>query len=169
MTPEHALTPQEVIVYFGDLTGIVYRSNLIPQLIQQQAFVFARNFELWELRLVYEWTRAQIRDGERRANGFSRQSLQWHNMIADGGDPTLGRFQTRLGLATAWAKGHRRDLLRPANAEQASAPSPKPREPSPEVVAADQRHRAEAVAGFRALLEQLGGRPAVTDGAEGGS
>lgn len=157
-TNEPALTPLEVIAYYGELTGIRYRENLIPQPIQQQASIFAMNFELWQLRLVYEWTRQMVREGERRSNGFSRLSFQWHNMIASGGDTTLEAFQRRLGLATEWAWKYRKSLLVSADvhATAEAVPTPAPvaalvHGEAPET----SRIREESVRGFEALKQSL--------------
>lgn len=155
---EQRATPLQVVEYFGALTGIVYRANLIPQFVQEQASVFAANFELWELRLVVSWTKMKIAEGNRRANGFSEASLQWRNLIADGGDPRLERFQSRLGMAMEWAKKSRRDLLAPVDVTATATPVPRPKPVAALAHGEDETTRdlrARASAGLEALKQSL--------------
>lgn len=105
------ITPQEVIAEYGQLTGIRFRPGVLPYDVEQQALTLAKYFELWELRLVVEWTRAKIRAGEEKRNGFSDLSLQWHRLIAERGDDRLTQFQQRLGLAMTWATKSRPSLI----------------------------------------------------------
>lgn len=105
------ITPQKVIAEYGRLTGIQFRPGVLPYDVEQQALTLAKYFELWELRLVVEWTRAKIRAGEERRNGFSELSLQWHRLIAERGDDRLTQFQQRLGLAMTWATKSRPSLI----------------------------------------------------------
>lgn len=105
------ITPQEFIAAFGHLTGIEFRPGILPYDVEQQALALAKHFELWELRLVVEWTRAKIRASEENRNGFSELSLQWHRLIAERGDDRLTQFQQRLGLAMTWAAKFRPSLI----------------------------------------------------------
>lgn len=119
-------SPQIVIAEFGRLTGINFRSAILPYDVEQQALTFAKHFELWELRLVVEWTRAKIHAGEEKRNGFSELSLQWHRLIAERGDDRLTQFQQRLGLAMTWAKKTRPSLI-PREERTVEEPASKPR------------------------------------------
>lgn len=122
-------TPEEVIAEFGRLTGIKFRHSIVPYDVGIQSTEFAKHFQLWELRLVVEWTKAKIRAGEEKRNGFSELSLQWHRLIAKEGDDKLTQFQQRLGLAMIWARKFRPSLL-PREESTDREPAPVKDQPS---------------------------------------
>lgn len=105
------IKPQEVIAEFSRLTGIKFRTGILPYDVGIQATKLAKLFQLWELRPIVELTKAKIREGQDRRNGFTNESLQWHCMIAGRADEELTRFQQRLSLAMEWAKRSRPSLI----------------------------------------------------------
>lgn len=153
-------SPQEVVGYYSGLTGISFRAGVaLPYDVGRQAVVFAQHFELWEMRLVVEWTLSMIRAAEngKERNGFSRLSLQWHRLIGERGDEALTQFQQRLGLATEWARHKRRDLLKPLDVPASVTPVAKPA-PAPEPTDEEREQRLGRLAAqFAALKEQLAG------------
>jgi hypothetical protein len=70
------LKPNQVIAKFGEALRAAISHGLILYDVGRHAVVFAKHFELWESKIVVEWTRAMIREGRERRNGFTRKSLQ---------------------------------------------------------------------------------------------
>lgn len=118
-----SLTPQKVVEEFGRLTGIKFLHQILPYDVENQALQLAKHFQLWQLELVVTWTKAKIKEGEEKRNGFSELSLQWHRLIAKEGDDRLTQFQQRLGLAMKWARKFRPSLI-PGEEQPAATPSP---------------------------------------------
>lgn len=120
---------------YRELTGIDIR---IPGFLhERQAHNFLAHYEMRDLEMVVSYVRAQIYAGEnQRGGGMNRMSLQWKCMF--GQDEEISTFQDRHGLASEWAKRHRKDLL-------PEEPKPEPK-PAPQPVSDDERARlAETV------------------------
>lgn len=124
-----SLMPADVRAVFECFTrcsGIAVR--LPSCVMQQQAAVFAAHFQIWEMEVCFAWVKARIRAAENgdERNGMSRQSLQWHRMLGEGGDMSLSIFQQRLGLALPWARKNAAWLLPAALPTTPRLPAGKP-------------------------------------------